>query len=308
MPNELYDPFDTGSQKSESQRDAEDHLPLPEPDEPETYALGKPIELPELSPPPRPVIEPLEAKQNEASADTSLQQAVRRERAKKEYPLVGDSVVSAMWYPLSGQRFRVLGLFTVLFWLCPFVPIGRMIIVLIASSYAGLLLLETAAYTLDRNESGLRFPDISIDNLQSGMYALSVVVIAELPLIIMGMMIAGSDLSPLEKIFLNFGCIFFVMYYVPMGLIAVAQIEDVSALNPLVVFRGIGKIWRMYFILVTTTILPFVTAYLLLNLLGVHWAFVTLVCGFLLVYSLVALIRAVAIVFRDQGIDLAQIK
>lgn len=306
MPDEHYDPFDTDSQASEPQQDDEDQSTLPEADEPGTYGLGKPIELPELLPPPRPVIEPLEAEQDEASADTPSKRSILRERAAEEDPLVGNSLISAMWYPLSGDRIRVLGLYTVLFWLCPFVPIVRMIAVLVAGSYTGLLLLETIAFTMQRVESGPRLPEFGFDSLQSGMYALSVVVIAELPLFIMGMMFAGSDLSPLVTVFLNFGGVVFAMYYVPMGLIAIAQIEDVSALNPLIVFHGIRKMWGMYLILVTTAILPFVTAYLLLNVLGFHWAFVALVCSFILIYSLVALMRAVAIVFRDRGIDLAQ--
>ena len=304
MPDDFFDPFDTGSQKSESQQDNEDQSPLPEAGEPDTYGLGTPIELPELTPP-APVTKPLEAEQDKASAGTSLKRSVPRERTKKKVPLVGDSLVSALWYPLSGDRIRVLGLYTLLFWLCPYVPVVRGIMVLIAGSYAGLMLLETVAFTMERIESGPQLPELGLDSLQSGMYALSVVVIAELPLFIMGMMFAGSDLSPLSTVLLNLGGIVFIMYYVPMGLIAIAQIEDVSALNPLVVFRGIRKMWGMYFLLVTTAVLPFVTANLLLNVLEVHWALVALISSFFLVYSLVALMRAVAIIFRDRGIDLA---
>ncbi len=65
MPNENYDPFDTDSQASESQQDDEAHSTLPEADETGTYGLGKPIELPELRPPPRPVIERLEEDEEE---------------------------------------------------------------------------------------------------------------------------------------------------------------------------------------------------------------------------------------------------
>lgn len=304
--DEQYDPFETGSQASESQADDEDHSTLPEADETGTYGLGQSIELPELRPPPRPVIERLEPEQDEAPADTPSKPSVRQGIIAEEDPLVGDSLFSALWYPLSGNGIRVLSLYTVLFCLCPFVPIVRMIAVLVVGSYAGLLLLETVVYTLDRIEIGPRLPEFGFDSLQSGMYALSVVVIAELPLFIMGMMSAGSDLSPLVTVLLKVAGVFFVMYYVPMGLIAVAQIEDVFALNPLVVFRGIRKMWGMYLILVTTAVLPIATANLTLNALGVHWIFVALVCSFFLIYSLLALMRAVAIVFRDRGIDLAQ--
>ncbi|MCH7987997.1 MAG: hypothetical protein IID46_02470 [Planctomycetes bacterium] len=306
MPDKHYDPSDSGSQANEPQQDDDDHSTLPEADEQETYGLGKPIELPELSPPPRPAIEPLETEHDEPSSETSSKRPVHREQTEKEDPLVGDSMVSALWYPLSGHGFRVLSLFTILFWLCPFVPFLRMIIVLITGSYAGLLLLETVAFTMQRIEIGPRLPEFGFDSLQSGMYALSVVVIAELPLFIVQMMFAGSDLSPLIMGFLTMGSIFFVMYYVPMGLIAIAEIEDVSALNPLFVFRGIRKMGRIYFILVTTAVLSFAVPYLLLNVLGIHWILVALVCSFCLVYSLIALMRAVAIVFRDRGIQLAE--
>ena len=306
MPDKHYDPFDSGSQANEPQQDDDDHSTLPEADEQETYGLGKPIELPELSPPPRPVIEPLETEHDEPSSETSSKRPVHREQTEKEDPLVGDSMVSALWYPLSGHGFRVLGLFTALFWLSPFASFGQTIVVLITGSYMGLLLLETIAFTMQRVEIGPRFPEFGFDSLQSGMYALSVVVIAELPLFLMGRIFAESDLSPLITVFLNIGGIFFVMYYVPMGLIAIAQIEDVSALNPLFVFRGIKKMGRIYFILVTTAVLSFAVPYLLLSVLGIHWILVALVCSFFLVYSLISLMRAVAIVFRDRGIQLAQ--
>jgi hypothetical protein len=308
MPEELFDPFDTGSQESESQRDDEDHSTHSQDDPQETYGLGKPIELPELPPPPAPVIERSEPEQDEFSADTSSKRPMHREHTDTEDPLVGNSVISAMWYPLSGHRFRVLGLFTILFWLCSFAPFLRMTIVLITGSYAGLLLLETVAFTMQRIEIGPRLPEFGFDSLQSGMYALSVVMIAELPLFIVQMMFAGSDLSPLIMGFLTMGSIFFAMYYVPMGLIAIAEIEDVSALKPLFVFRGIKKMGGMYFILVTTAVLSFAVPYLLLNLLEVHWILLALVCSFCLIYSLVALMRAVAIIFRDRGIQLDQPK
>lgn len=320
MPDEQFDPFntgspETGSQESESQQDDEEHATLPEADEQETYGLGKSIELPELRPPPRPVIERLELEQDETSAETSWKPVVRRERIAEDDPLVGDSLSSALWYPLSGQGIKVLGLYTALFWLIPAIPSGfallalfKMILSLIAGSYAGLLLLETAAFTLERIPAGPRMPELGLESLQSGMFALAVVVIAQLPLFIMGMMFSGSDLSPLATVFLRIGGVVFVMYYVPMGLIAIVQIEDVSALNPLFVFRGIRKMWGMYFILVTTAVLPFVIANFTLNALEVHWALVALISSFLLVYSLIALMRAVSIVFRDRGIDLAQTK
>lgn len=310
MPDEHYDPFDTGSQASESQPDAEDHSTLPEADEPETYGLGKSIELPELRPPPRPVIEPLEEREeNQPPEETSLNLRRRQKLIEGEDPLVGDTLVSAMWYPLSGQGIRVLGLYTLLFWLVPNVPIPgvREILLLAIYGYVGLLFLESAKFALDRIPLGPRLPDLNLEDIQTGLYALIVVLISGVPYFLTLSPIVSALIStPMSRLLLMIAGVFCSLFYIPMGFLVLADLENESALNPLVVFRGIGKMIGPYFGLFSLAAVSYVIPLFVMMRSDIHWVLVGLIRSFLLIYLFIALMRAVAIVFRDRGIDLAQ--
>ena len=96
------------------------------------------------------------------------------------------------------------------------------------------------------------------------------------------------------------------MFYVPMGLLAIADIEDVAALNPIIVFRGIGKMPGAYFGMVTAAVFSFAVPYMILSLSQVHWALLNLIACLLLITILVVLMRAVSIVFRNRGIRFSQ--
>lgn len=223
----------------------------------------------------------------------------RRKRSAKVPPLA-----SALWYPLTGAGTFVLALYAVLLSLAKgalMIPLGGWLFALVVEAYVGLLFLETAAFTLARVRQGPRLPGLSFSNIATGLFALVAMMIAGAPLLIKQLTMGTTGvLSPPIDV-----ALFVVaLCYTPMAFLALAVMESEWALNPLVVFRGIVRMPVIYFSLVGLAAVGFLVPAVAVFKTGIHPLLADLAWTYLLIYVVVALMRAVTLAYVRGGHDL----
>ena len=228
----------------------------------------------------------------------------RKKRRRPRTEKSGPPLISALWYPLQGMGPLVLAAYSILLWMTSNVgfPLVQMIAVLLVCAAVGLLFLEIANFTLEGIPSGLRFFEIGWESISVGMYAMVAVLISRLPHVIgvYAMQSAGSHSPVLELLLIAAG-----MYYLPMAIMALADTESERGLNPIVVFRGIGRMAGPYFGLVTLAVAAFLIPAVLMWILQAHPLVIALVTPLLMLYIGAALVRAIALVYRRRAVNLS---
>lgn len=221
-----------------------------------------------------------------------------KKRKKKRRRGPGLSIAEALLYPLKGNGPLVLGLYGILLWIVPFIPlmVFQAIAALLVAAFVGLLFLETANFTLEGIEHPPRFPDFSLEMFGAGMMALVAIMIGMIPSYVGGYL--GLLGIPIARLLLMAA----TMYYVPMAFVVLADRENEAALNPLLVLRQITRMPFSYLSLVTAAALLYVVPSL-----GLMFAPVPELVGlfaqpFLLLYSVTALMRAVGRVYLARGL------
>lgn len=227
-------------------------------------------------------------------------------KKKKRRPVDGGpSLVSAIWYPLTGSGPAVLPAYAALLWMTGYIvfPIVQLIAALVVLAAVGVLFLEIANFTLEDIPSGPRFFEVSWESFSVGMFAMVAVLISRLPHVIgtWAMQSAGMVSPGVELLLIALG-----LYYLPMAIVALADLESESALNPLVVFRGIARMPGAYFGLVTVATVALLVPTLLMLVLPIPALVRDLLTPLLMLYVAAALIRAIALVYRHRGLSLAR--
>ena len=239
----------------------------------------------------------------DASDETPPARPKKKKRRKRRSD-AGPSIVSAMWYPLTGMGPAVLSAYAALLWMAMNVGFGivQMIALLLISAAVGVLFLEIANFTLENIPAGPRFFEVSWESFSVGMFAMVAVLISRLPHMIgtYAMRSAGTVSPQLELLLIAAG-----LYYLPMAIVALADLESESALNPLIVFRGIARMPGAYFGLVTLAAVGLLTPTLLMLILPVPALVRDLLTPLLILYVAAALIRAIALVYGGRGVSLA---
>lgn len=261
-------------------------------------------------PPPEPVVEADEPPVAEdGSWEASWEEARRQKEERLGYShgmTVDESqetLLSSMWYPLTGQGALVLPAYAALLCLATsgLIPFVGMIVSLVVGAYVSLLFLETANFTLERVPSGPRFPGLDWNSFSAGMMGLIATLIARLPHLIGTILMRRAEVSlPIvEQMLLAVG-----MVYIPMAFLALSDLESERGLNPLYVVRGIGRMPGPYFALVGLAGAAYFLPMLALILAGAPGWVQALVSSLLLLYVLVVLMRAMALVYRRRKINL----
>jgi hypothetical protein len=241
-----------------------------------------------------------------AAAISPPQDVRRKKRRRKRTEKSGPPLISAVWYPLQGMGPLVLAAYSILLWMTSNVgfPLVQMIVVLLVCAAVGLLFLEIANFTLEGIPSGLRFFEIGWESFSVGMYAMFAVLISRLPhLVGLYVMQSTGSYSPAGELLL----IAVGMYYLPMAIVALADTESDRGLNPVVVFRGIGRMAGAYFGLVTLAVAALLVPTLLMSILQTHPLIVDLATPLLMLYIGAALVRAIALVYRRRGVNLSAV-
>jgi len=222
-----------------------------------------------------------------------------RMRRKKTRPADKPApLISAVWYPLTGSGAMVIGLYAALLVFAPLIPVPLIgpIVMFFVLAYVGLLFLETASFTLANIPTGPQLPGFTWGNLEAGTYSLVAILISHLPRLVGGYFF---ELSSLDSLLLTLAG----LYYVPMAFLAIAELENEWALNPLLVLRGIVRMPGTYFGLVTLAGATFFGLTFLLVLLDMP-LLQDLGGRFGLIFLTVALMRAVALVYVHRGLSL----
>ena len=249
----------------------------------------------------------LPARGREGPSGQPKRRKSRKSRRSRPDEVSARSLISALWYPATGGGIFVILLYALLLVGSSFLifPILGFVVHLVLAAYVGLLFLETAAFTLAGMHQGPRLPELSWGNFTAGMYALVAVLIARIPVFVGHRVVANRlDLSEGTQTLIELLLTVAGLYYLPMAFLALAELESEEAWNPLVVLRGIGRMPLRYLAQVTAA------GGVLIGLTGaVHWLPVpglvrTLLGNLILLYVVVALMRAVALTFRRAGISL----
>lgn len=289
--------------------------PQPEP-ESGTYGLAAPEPLPE--PPPavlpqtgpaaenrptrrrrkKPRRPPREEEERLLEDDPPLE----REPPPKREPPPIPPLISSVWYPLTGSGWWVVPFFGGLLGLMQLVPIPLIgsLMMMLVTLHVALLFLETANYTLEAIETGPRFPFLSLESLAAGMYGLTTVMIAGIPLIVGSVILNRLGVEHAVPRLLLLAC---SMLYVPMGFLALAELENEHALNPLIVFRGMRRMKGRYFVLVGIAVAAFVVPAIAFSYFIPYQFFELPLRAVVLIYTTTALMRAVAISSRRKRVS-----
>lgn len=221
---------------------------------------------------------------------------------KKRKPPPIPSLVSSLWFPLTGSGWWVvpaLGFTMGLGQLVP-IPIVDTLVKLLVTLHVALLFLETANYTLQAIETGPRMPLLGWESLPAGMYGLTTVMIALIPMGIGAAILKWLGVATAVPYLLLTAC---GMFYIPMGFLALAELENEHALNPLLVIRGILRMGSRYFALVSIAGAIYVLPAFAIMRIGMYPFFEVPLRAILLVYTTTAVMRAVAISFRTTPIS-----
>lgn len=190
------------------------------------------------------------------------------------------------------------------------------IILLLVGIFIGLMLLETANDTLLRQGGGLEWPDIGLDSLGAGLVALGTLLVALIPMIVVTLYLAtstskGEEISVVSILFLIWGALSLALLYLPMSFIALAELENEKAFNPILVFSRIFQMFGSYIAIVGAILVLFLfLSYLLFELEQLELLnpiVLMIVSEFIrqiaFVYLATVLIRAVGLSFCKHGLS-----
>ena len=247
------------------------------------------------------------AETRESTADSPNAPWQTDERVEK---WTGDSgwreppVVSAIWYPFTGTGWRLIPILTLVVWLARLnpIPILDIILLLLVMSLVAVLLLETANYAIEEIPGGPQTPDwLSLKTIGVGMTGLVAFAISGIPLMIgLSMMSRIGEINPYVVMLLLAASLF----YLPMAFLALAERQNESALNPLVVFGGIRRMLVPYLIVCAIAFVMFALPATLFLVFGTYRIVRDLLLNFLLIYTGTALMRAVALLAKKHGVSL----
>lgn len=214
-------------------------------------------------------------------------------------------LISAVWYPFTGNGWKVVTVYTLILW-CAVVFRGSILSTLLGLGpmiLISVLLLETANYTLEQIPAPPQFPEFSWSTISVGLMGLVAYVISGIPLMLgLVVMVKGGGVNPyVQMLLLAAG-----MLYVPMAFVVLAGRQNESALNPLVVFRCMRKMFKPYLLLCGIAAAAFIAPLYVLLLADVHPLLLDLAMAFLLVHVLTSLIRAVALAARKRGLTFGE--
>ncbi|HUG89457.1 MAG TPA: hypothetical protein VML55_01400, partial [Planctomycetaceae bacterium] len=222
----------------------------------------------------------------------------RRDRTQPR-PVPAVSLRSALAYPLEGAGLGVLAMYAVLLGFSRLVPVVGPLLAVVVLVYMALLFLETASATLDGVPGGPRFPSLDLADVQAALFGVAVMVIGILPYVAGRSIVARlGGASPVwELLFWPLP-----MYYLPMAFLVLADSGTERGLDPRLVVGAIGKVGGVYFVLVTLAAAAFLVPSVTLTLLELSPLLLEPINGFLLMYLMAALLRAVGILYLRKGI------
>lgn len=214
------------------------------------------------------------------------------------------SIVSAIWYPFTGNGWRLIPILTLAVWLARLnpIPILDIILLLLVMSLVAVLLLETANYAIEEIPGGPQTPDwLSLRTIGIGMTGLVAFAISGIPLIVgLSMMSRIGEINPYIVMLLLATSLF----YLPMAFLALAERQNESALNPLVVLDGIRRMLVPYLMVCGIAFVMFALPAMLFLVFGTYRIVRDLLLNFLLIYTGTALMRAVALLAKKHGVSL----
>lgn len=189
-------------------------------------------------------------------------------------------------------------------------------ILLLVAIFIGLMLLETANDTLQHMGGGIEWPDIGLDSLGAGVAATGALLVALIPMVALIWYLAstaveGEERNIVARLFLFSGALSLGLLYLPMSFIALAELENEKAFNPILVFSRIFQMFGSYISIVGVILVLFLG----LNYLLFEWEqlklynpkILELVSTFIrliaFVYLSTVLIRAVGLSFSKHGLS-----
>ena len=212
------------------------------------------------------------------------------------------SLISAVWFPFTGSGMKLLPPYIVMLWVGAIFPIPFVgaLIGMFVLVYLSVLLLETSNYTLEGIPLGPQVPEwMSWDTISVGLMGLIVFLTAGLPMVIGS---AVMSRMPAQVPWVVITLMSAGFFYIPMGFLALAGIEDEKALNPLCVFRGMRKMLLPYLVLCGIAAAVFLIPLYLLLMFEPPVFVLKSACVALLVSVSASLMRAVALVARGKGL------
>lgn len=214
------------------------------------------------------------------------------------------TVVSAIWYPITGSGWRLVSFYAGLLWLGRIIPFVGVLLSLFAMIFIAVLLLESANYVLEEIPGGPQSPEwLSWSAISAGLMGLVAFLISGAPLLIgLVIMLKLGGVNPFAQLLLMAVSLF----YLPMAFVALADRQNESALNPLLVADGIRKLLFPYLIACGIAAAVFVIPTAIVLVMDVHPFASQIVMSLLLVYTATALIRAVALLAKRNGVTFAE--